>query len=837
MAAAFALVVLTALAAGPAQADPFAQRAGAWTIHGDIALAGNSVLSCPSGAQGCAAARDGSGRVNDNDWQMADVDIDGDPATFDSSSATLDLPAGAAVRYAGLYWGGESTSASRGSVQLKVPGATGYRSVEADAVQTAAGTWYQGFADVTAIVQAGGRYTVADVQADLGYGRSAGWTLVVAYELASDPLRNLTVFDGLQKVSNGTVTLGPAGFTTPPAPAGPVVARVGMVIYEGDLGLLGDTASLAGTLLDDHGGTTGSTNIFDSSSTRDGVARTGRVPGDPNSFGYDQDVIATRGVLPNGATSASLALTSAGDDYVPGIVTFAIDVFEPSLGSSLAQTISPAGARVEPGETRVIGLTGINQGSDALVGATATSDLPTGLSLVPGSLEQLVAGAWQPVANAGTDRHLVAVIGDLAIGDGFALRLTVRVAVDPALADGTRLALAPVVRFRGATLGRSYELAADPLELAVAAPDLALVLGAPARAVRGTEATLSLALSNRSTAATVAGRDVVISADLRGLESVRVERAPGYACAVAGAVLSCRLPVLAGGASAAPIALAARIAQGAPDALVLHAAVTGGGARASADTEASVSVTVVSETNLTVHTGSPDAVSVGDHFEYVVRVVNDGPSDASGVTVTQQLPVSVVVTGVTAPPGSTFVCVVLAHAVSCTGDLAGGSSVELRVAAIAVTAGSLTSTTRVRGGSSEGISFGERETLISPLASLSVRTRTTAAAVDRSGHLGYRFTVANAGPSAAATVRLRGVFDPALTIERIEAPGFTCSRFDRSFVCRVPLLAADASEVVEVRVRVTGPVRTVPNAVRVLSATPDRLEDDDTSTVVTAVRA
>ena len=54
---------------------------------------------------------------------MTWVDVDGDPATFDSSSADLTLPAGASVLFAGLYYGGRLAAGSGGSPAPN-PGAT-----------------------------------------------------------------------------------------------------------------------------------------------------------------------------------------------------------------------------------------------------------------------------------------------------------------------------------------------------------------------------------------------------------------------------------------------------------------------------------------------------------------------------------------------------------------------------------------------------------------------------------------------------------------------------------------------------------------------------------------
>ena len=64
---------------------------------------------------------------------------------------------------------------------------------------------YQGFADVTARVSAGGAgaYTTANVQTGRGLDRYAGWSLVVAYHSPSALPRNMTIFDGFETVNSG----------------------------------------------------------------------------------------------------------------------------------------------------------------------------------------------------------------------------------------------------------------------------------------------------------------------------------------------------------------------------------------------------------------------------------------------------------------------------------------------------------------------------------------------------------------------------------------------------------------------------------------------------------
>jgi hypothetical protein len=106
-----------------------------------------------------------------------------------------------------------------------------------------------GFVDVTQVVRAagGGDYAIADLQAATGEDRHAGWSLIVAYRDRAQPVRNLSVVDGLQTVSPDRpgVTVPVSGFLTPSA--GAVRTKVGFVVYEGDRGSVDAGARLDGT--------------------------------------------------------------------------------------------------------------------------------------------------------------------------------------------------------------------------------------------------------------------------------------------------------------------------------------------------------------------------------------------------------------------------------------------------------------------------------------------------------------------------------------------------------------------------------------------------------------
>jgi hypothetical protein len=334
------LLTLLALCAMPV-ASAFADRSFAprYQVHtrGNLTMAANTLLSCPTGAANCDNARNGvAGAPTNNSWTMSWVDSDADVATFDSSSAHLSLPAGATVTFAGLYWGADTVAGATGAdapapafastALLQTPGSSGYAQVNADQLDWASGSWsarYQSFADVTAQVAAAGTgdYTLANVQASTGNDRYAGWTLVVAYRLAGDPVRNLSVYDGLVTMQSGATDITLDGFETPGS--GTVAAKLGLVSYEGDLGLTGDTVRLNGTALSD--GLNPSNNFFNGSITDSGTRVSSKSPDYVNQLGLDADTVSVDGLIPAGATSADLQVSSAGDTYFVGVAALATD--------------------------------------------------------------------------------------------------------------------------------------------------------------------------------------------------------------------------------------------------------------------------------------------------------------------------------------------------------------------------------------------------------------------------------------------------------------------------------------------------------------------------------
>jgi len=200
---------------------------------GNIFITGNNILNRKEGkADANTPYNDLIGGLKLNDSQVMEyIDVDKDKKTFSSSTANVSLPKNSKILFAGLYWAatypyeqGQAVAqksvakdAKRESVEevlLKMPKEK-YTPVKGEYVFDGnTDSRYMGknapyimFADVTKLVQNNkridGEYTVANVRAARGSvvgGSCAGWTLVIAYENASDPFRKLDIKDGFLEV-------------------------------------------------------------------------------------------------------------------------------------------------------------------------------------------------------------------------------------------------------------------------------------------------------------------------------------------------------------------------------------------------------------------------------------------------------------------------------------------------------------------------------------------------------------------------------------------------------------------------------------------------------------
>jgi uncharacterized repeat protein (TIGR01451 family) len=723
-------------------ARPFTVRY-AINTNGDIALAANTLVTCEPGSietqklTACGNAQTG-GPGDDNYFDMQYVNVDGDPATFNSSSAQLAVPAGATVVFAGLYWGaaldqGETlplqcdpaqprtghaaiSPAAAGSALLQLPGGGGYVPVGASVFDTYTEalncggpgveerTRYQAFADVTSLVKlaGGGTYTVANVQAGTGADRHAGWSLVVAYQDLAQPARNLTIFDGFAQVdNNNTVPLHVSGFKTPLAPA-PVNTQLGIVSYEGDLTLAGDSLTLNSTTLFDPAHPAG--NFFSSGIASLGSPVSTKTPDYRNQLGFDAGVLAVpAGVVPNGATSADIVLKTVGDRYLPGVVYFRTDIYAPQM--VLKKTVTDVnGGDVNPGDVLEYSISSTNTGISSALASRINDAIPPHTTFLPNSLSIVsspggIAGAKSdPTDTDQAEADLAAKEvrfrigagatalgappmgggGTIAHNESFEVRFSV--VVDAGTPDGTQIVNTAILSSKDEQGVDYSSIASAPAAVVVrGVPDVKIEKSHTGTFVRGQQGTFSLIVSN------VGGRPttgaVVIDDTLPAGLGVVGASGDGWACGVTRETnsLHCeRSDGLAVGAAFPAVSVLVNVLESAADTIVNTGVTGGGGETNTANNRDDDTVAITSSADVAiVKSVDPLTTPPGVDVTYTLVVTNNGPSTARAVQVSDPLPAGM--TFVSVAPAS---CGLAGTTVSCAlGDLVKGQSVSIAVVA------------------------------------------------------------------------------------------------------------------------------------------------------------
>jgi fimbrial isopeptide formation D2 family protein/uncharacterized repeat protein (TIGR01451 family) len=443
------------------------------------------------------------------------------------------------VLFAGLYYGADDSAGDGGGkaaptpsavnkVSLEVPGATTFQTLTStqNDVSSIDSSRYQGFVNVTSQVAAAGAgtYTVGGVQAGTGEDRYAGWSIVVAYQLDSDPARNLTIDDGFQSVASnsGPITFPVSGFQTPPS--GTVDTDLGFIAYEGDQGYVGDSATLDGHTLTD--ATHPANNFFDSAISDDGTPVGTKTPNYANQMGYDSSFINANGLLPNSATSATIVLTTNGDAYYPGVVTFATELYAPKITQAKTVTnLTHPGQPVQEGDVLQYDIFGTNSGQDGTSDFVLTDPIPANTTYDPGTLDVVAGGGATPTgaqndssgvlgdynatANAVTFRlgtgATRTVGGDIAPNGSYNVQFDVKVngpATNP-MPPGTAVDNTATATFNSQSLDIPLQASASA-NTTVTAPDLSItkLLTSGTSITAGGTATYSVAVANVGTAST-----------------------------------------------------------------------------------------------------------------------------------------------------------------------------------------------------------------------------------------------------------------------------------------------------------------------------------------------
>ncbi len=880
-------------------ADASAQRAFAarysTNAKGDIAIAGNTVMRCNDTAgsnfANCANTLAGISTATapiNNNFTMINVDVDSDPTTFNSSSSRLSMLPGSTVLFAALYWAADSGLATRNTVKLQQPGATGYTTITASQID-GIGTVYQAFADVTAIVAAAGNgvYTAANVQSTSGatnvYG---GWSLVVAYSNPASPTRNLAVYDGYQRVNSATVgggiNISLSGFITPPF--GAVNTTIGTVAYDGDRTSTEGTSGLqfgptATTLSPVFNAANPQNDYFNSTISDFGVKRTvasGQTPAYDNNLGVDIDLSKPNTPLPNNATSAVVRVSSSSETIDLGIVTLATDIFVPNIKDTLTKTVTKvagaAGPATIPGDTLEYVVNFYNAGQDGALKTVLTDAIPANTTYLANSLSiTTTPTTGAPVVVSATDgagddvgefdsvnNRVVARVGagaNTTTGGQVvpvnasnlpSYSVKFRVVVKAATPGGTNVDNIARVDYVQQTLGGAVSDFSDsnsttpgdqPARVIVAGPDLVVVKSdAGASFTQGKTGSYTLTVTNSGLAPSF-GIVTVTETPPAGL-TVTGLSGSGWTCAIA--TLKCtRSDALAISSSYPPITVNVDVAADAPVS-VTNSATVSCACEATTATANNTGVDTTPITKAPVLTAIKSAGAAfirGSTSTYTITV---GASAAAGsinaadpVNLSDNLPGGVTLDGV--PFGSGWTCTGTAGATSfsCsrTSALANGSAypaitvpVRIGLAAPAF----VDNTATASGGGATAPTSATVNTPIAASTDLKIaKTVDVIAPTLGNPNVEFSIRVTNDGPSIATNVVATDALPSGLTfVSSVPGQGsFSGSSWS------VGTLAPGASATLRLRATVTNFASPITNTASVTGTEPDPVSSNNSAQI------
>lgn len=389
-----------------------------------------------------------------------------------------------------------------------------------------------------------------------------------------------------------------------------------------------------------------------------------------------------------GAIETVVGNLGAAAQAPDGTFQIGATVFAPEEVADLAITKTGAPDPAIAGESLTYTLSVTNDGPFDAPGVTITDPLPAGATFDSATPSQ---GSCSEAGGTVTCE-----LGTLTVGESATVELGIT--LDPSLADGATFTNTAEVTGDLPDPDMSDNTATEETTI-VRQADLSIAkTGDPDPAVAGDSLTYSLTVSNDgpSDASGVTITDTL--PDGATFDSATPSQG---SCSEAGGTVTCELGDVAAGASATAeivVALAPSLPDGGTISNTAEVAANEEDPDPS-DNTATEETGVIRQTDLSISKADdPDPVIAGSELTYTLDVTNSGPSDASGVAITDTL-----------PPGARFIsgagCTETASGtVECdVGDLAAGesTSVTLVVAAGCEAVGVITNTAEVAGNETD----------------------------------------------------------------------------------------------------------------------------------------
>jgi uncharacterized repeat protein (TIGR01451 family) len=434
-------------------------------------------------------------------------------------------------------------------------------------------------------------------------------------------------------------------------------------------------------------------NLFNSTILTLG-AEIPRSPSHPNTFGLDADVVSAAGILPNGATSATITFGATVDVYFPSVVTLAMDVFQPVL--TVTKTVSDVnGGQFLGGDVLEYTITVTSSGNEGAADLVLTDPIPADTTYEPDSLLVLLGplGSFlgpqtdAPDADgAEFDAAGNRVVFRLGVGatattggtlgfvaPGHVTRLQFRVRTDPGIPNGATVSNQATVTSTGELSGIALTVLSDGDAGAVGAQptdlttpneaDLSLAkTAAPDPAAAGGQVVFTLTATNGGP--TPALHVTIEDATPAHTTFVSASPSAGGDCAtpaVGGTgAITCSWPgqTAVGAAASRSVAITLLVSPGAPAGSLANSGEAGSLTPdpEPANNTASATVQVTTPADLRVVKSGPASALAGTSVTYALEVTNLGPAIAADVQLADPTPAGLVLVSASAPCAAGFPC-------------------------------------------------------------------------------------------------------------------------------------------------------------------------------------
>ncbi|HVF56315.1 MAG TPA: hypothetical protein VM934_09200 [Pyrinomonadaceae bacterium] len=428
----------------------------------------------------------------------------------------------------------------------------------------------------------------------------------------------------------------------------------------------------------------------------------GLTPGPATGTGWTcttsaQVVTCTRATVLNGgssypaisipvnvATNSALSLTntasvSGGGDTNTGNNTAS----DPTTINGVADlTIAKSHTgNFTQGQSGTYTLTVSNAGGAATSGTVTVSDtLPAGLTYVSGTGTGWTCGVAVQVVTCTNSTALAAATAYPAI----TLNVTVATNAPSSVTNTASVS-------GGGQTNTGNDSANDPTTIN-AAPNLTIAKTHTGNFTRGASGTYTITVTNSGSAAT--SGTVTVTDTLPAGLTPGPATGTGWTCTTSAQVVTCtRATALAAAGSYPSITLPVTVSQSAAASVTNTAGVSGGGQNFTGDDTASDPTTIVSSADLSLtKTVNNPAPIVGQNATFTVTLSNAGPTNATGVTVTDLLPAGLTFVSATPAAGTTYNSTTGAWAVPA---LTSGQSATLLITAQVNNSGAITNTAQV----------------------------------------------------------------------------------------------------------------------------------------------